>query len=314
MTPDGPRTERVAEQVAGLRPDGVEPGSSVLRGSLPYLRLVRAPAVFSALGDPLAGMLIAQGRVEPRAGTRLAGAAAALYLAGMALNDVADREEDARERPERPIPSGAVPVTTAALLGGGLLLAGIAAARNAGAGAAGAKLAAAVAAYNVLLKRSAVLGPVGMGLCRALSLRMGARAGGRGGDGGRSADAESAVLGAYVAGLTWLARGETGTRAAAATRGGAALSGLALAAAAWRGGGAALPWVLAAAALAGPAVSRAVREPVPARVGPAVGAMVRAVPALDAALAAPRAPRAAVLLFPPLLALARWGRKLIPVH
>jgi hypothetical protein len=250
--------------------------------------------------------------MEPARAARLSGAAAALYLAGMALNDLADRAEDARERPERPIPSGAVSPGGAAALGTGLLLAGVLAARGAGAGRTAAQLAATITAYNFVLKHSATVGPLAMGACRALSLRMGAAAA-RPKRGGGAAGTESALLGAYVAGLTWLARGETGTRSGTVVRGGAAVAAVALGATATRGGRAALPWVLGAAALAGPAILRAVREPVPARVGPAVGAMVRAIPALDAALVAPRAPLAA-LAFVPLLALARWGRKLIPVH
>jgi hypothetical protein len=51
----------------------------------------------------------------------------------------------------------------------------------------------------------------------------------------------------------------------------------------------------------------------PFAVGPAVGAMIRAIPALGGALASKRAAKAS-LVFLPLLALARWGRKLIPVH
>jgi hypothetical protein len=71
--------------------------------------------------------------------------------------------------------------------------------------------------------------------------------------------------------------------------------------------------VAATAALAGTAAIRAAREPTPANTGPAVGAMIRAIPALDAALAAPRAPLRAAVVALPLLALVRWGRKLIPI-
>ena len=38
----------------------------------------------------------------------LLGSSAALYMAGMAFNDIADRDEDAEVRPNRPIPSGQV--------------------------------------------------------------------------------------------------------------------------------------------------------------------------------------------------------------
>ena len=41
-------------------------------------------------------------------------ASSLVIMAGMALNDVADREVDAAERPERPIPSGKIRAKTAA--------------------------------------------------------------------------------------------------------------------------------------------------------------------------------------------------------
>ena len=47
-------------------------------------------------------------RMHAAASAAVALSAGSTYLAGMALNDVADLEEDRRERPERPIPSGAV--------------------------------------------------------------------------------------------------------------------------------------------------------------------------------------------------------------
>jgi hypothetical protein len=67
------------------------------------------------------------------------------------------------------------------------------------------------------------------------------------------------------------------------------------------------------AVLAGPAAIRAARSPSPATTGPAVGAMIRAIPAFDAALAAPRAPLLAAVIALPLLALSRWGRRLIAI-
>jgi 4-hydroxybenzoate polyprenyltransferase len=278
---------------------------------VPYLRLVRAPAVFSALGDPLAGMLVARGGLAPARAARVAGAAASLYLAGMALNDLADRAEDARERPDRPIPSGAVSPAAAAGAGGGLLAAGVLAAASAGAGGAGAGVAGAVLAYNFALKATPA-GPVVMGACRSLSLLMGAQAAG-GARGMKRASFTALLLGGYVAGLTVLSRGETESGGSANALPGAVVAGAALGAAAVRGGRRALPWLAVAAALAGPAVVRAVRRPSPATTGPAVGAMIRAIPALDAALAAPGAPTAAAAVAVPLLALVRWGRRLIPI-
>ena len=290
----------------------MSPPRSMSERLLPYLRLVRAPAVFSAVGDPLAGLLIASGRLGGRRAVALGLAAGATYLSGMALNDLADREEDARERPHRPIPSGAVPVRHAAALGGALMVAGATVTSRRGAPITGVAMAGSALAYNFVFK-STPAGPAVMGLCRSLSLLTGAEAAG-GFRGVRSAAGSAAILGSYVAGLTLVARGETEEEGRNSTPlPGVVLSGAAVAAAMIRGGSRARPWALLTAALAGPAVSRAVRDPSPAHVGKAVGAMIRALPALDAALTSPRAPMRTALIAAPLLGLTRWGRKLIPI-
>ena len=277
---------------------------------LPYLRLVRAPAVFSALGDPIAGLLLDDGGFSAGRASRLSAASAMLYLAGMALNDLADREEDARDRPERPIPSGAVSPRAATLIGGSLLLGGLLAARRGGARWTGPALAAMIVAYDFRLKHSATLGPAAMGACRALSLLMGVEAS-RGEITPRGAEG-ALSLGAYVAGLTLIARAETGRARVVELRTGAALVAGALLATAIRGGPASLGWSAAAAGLAGPAGRRAVERPAPNTVGPAVGALIRAIPALDGGIAGVATPRPALVLLS-LLALTRWGRTLIPI-
>ena len=308
MPADAARQPRVAPRRRPRR----RGGRSVSTGSalLPYLRLVRAPAVFSALGDPLAGLLL-DGDVPPAApAARLSAASAMLYLAGMALNDLADREEDARDRPERPIPSGGVSPRAAAIVGGSLLLAGILVARRCGARWTGPALAATIVGYDFYLKRSATLGPVAMGACRSLSLLMGVEA--SQGEITRRGTEGALLLGAYVAGLTLIARGETGAARATELRTGAGLAAGALLATVVRGGPASLPWAAAVGALAGPAVRRAVADPSPRTVGPAVGALIRAIPALDGGIAGVSATRPAAVLLS-LLALARWGRTLIPI-
>lgn len=277
---------------------------------LPYLRLVRAPAVFSALGDPIAGLLLDDDGFAPGRAARLSAASAMLYLAGMALNDLADREEDARERPERPIPSGAVSPRAAAIIGGSLLLGGVLAAQRGGARWTGAALAATIVAYDFGLKRSATLGPAAMGACRALSLLMGVEAS-RGVVTRRGAEG-ALLLGAYVAGLTLIARGETGAARTTELRTGAGLVAGALLATAVRGGATSFAWSSATAALAGPAVRRAVENPSPKTVGPAVGALIRAIPALDGGIAGASGPAPSAVLLS-LLALTRWGRTLIPI-
>jgi 4-hydroxybenzoate polyprenyltransferase len=94
--------------------------------------LLRLPAVLSAPGDPLLGAA-ASGAGRSAARTAgLVGCSCCLYLAGMALNDYADREVDAVERPGRPIPSGQVSPRFALGLGAALSAAGLGLAAAAG--------------------------------------------------------------------------------------------------------------------------------------------------------------------------------------
>ncbi|WP_331754561.1 UbiA family prenyltransferase (plasmid) [Streptomyces sp. NBC_00012] len=137
-----------------------------------YAELVRAPAAITVPGDVLAGALAA-GRPGIRRTTGLAASSVALYWAGMALNDWADRAEDAMERPERPIPSGrltprAALATAVGLTGAGLGLAALAGGRRTLLRRT-LPLAAAVWAYDLGLK-STPLGPAAMAAARALDV------------------------------------------------------------------------------------------------------------------------------------------------
>jgi 4-hydroxybenzoate polyprenyltransferase len=149
---------------------------------LGYIRLVRLPNVFTAIADVVAAYTVTQG-VKTAGNLRdmalLAGASAALYLAGMALNDLADRTEDARVRPNRPIPSGQVSVAGAAVCGFGLMLLGIGlAALQGNSWQLAIALALAILAYDFASKGIAILGPVTLGLCRFFNVLMGSAAGG----------------------------------------------------------------------------------------------------------------------------------------
>lgn len=188
---------------------------------LAYLQLARIPNVFTALADVFMGFLVTRldflpGRdwitSEAAQLLLLSAASAALYTAGIVLNDLFDVEQDRRERPARPIPSGRVAASSAGRLGGMLLAAGIALAAmvslmigHAAPVLTAVGLAAAILAYDRVLKRT-FLGPVGMGLCRMLNVLL-----------GMSSSAEAwagwnwqiAVgVGIYIAGVTWFARKE----------------------------------------------------------------------------------------------------------
>ena len=71
-----------------------------------WLQLFRAPNLFTAPGDPLAGYLLANFGAGIDGTLPLVIIACLLfYGAGLLLNDFADLEEDRRDRPSRPLPS-----------------------------------------------------------------------------------------------------------------------------------------------------------------------------------------------------------------
>jgi len=183
-----------------------------------YLELVRAPNIFTAMADVVMGFLFAnpppfvsdQGLIL----ALLVGASSCLYAAGVALNDVFDAEIDSLERPERPIPSGRIPLDTARRLGRGLLVVGVILAGTAAAVAAsprtgilGLVLAGCIVLYDGVLKRTP-LGPLAMGACRTLNVLLGMSA--CLSPWGPGHWLAAAAIGVYIAGVTWLARGETG--------------------------------------------------------------------------------------------------------
>lgn len=141
-----------------------------------WAELLRVSALFTVPGDALAGA--AALGVRPNRSTALAvGASLCLYEAGMALNDWADREEDAVDRPHRPIPSGRISPPAALAAAGALTAVGLGLAARAGRPslAVGTALAATVWSYDLRLKHTAA-GPVAMGAARALDLLLGATA------------------------------------------------------------------------------------------------------------------------------------------
>jgi 4-hydroxybenzoate polyprenyltransferase len=144
-----------------------------------WLQLLRAPNLFTVPGDPLAGFLLATGGRPDLRLALVVGASLCFYSHGLLLNDLADLAEDRRERPSRPLPSGAasprvVLIVAVALAVVALLLCGAVGERTAFVGVA---LLAAIVLYNLWSKKIAILGPINMGLCRGLSVLLGATAG-----------------------------------------------------------------------------------------------------------------------------------------
>jgi hypothetical protein len=125
----------------------------------------------------------------------------------MALNDWADRAEDAVDRPHRPLPSGRIRPAAALTAACALTAAGLTLAARAGRPAltVAAPLAATVWAYDLALKHTAA-GPSAMAAARGLDLLLGAAATtGR----TRAALPSAALLGTHTLAVTILSRQET---------------------------------------------------------------------------------------------------------
>jgi 4-hydroxybenzoate polyprenyltransferase len=266
---------------------------------LPYAQLLRLPNVFTAFADILMGTLAAGTLLHrPLAAVLLLLASACLYCSGMVWNDYFDFEIDRKERPFRPLPSGKIARSTARGLGMGLMLLGLGFAGMAGWGADGsdgrpvvlaAALVAAIFFYDVWLKHTPI-GPVTMGTCRFLNVLVATSL----------ADASvlpsyqrvhlALVVGIYIIGVTWFARGEAGQSLAANLRGAAAVMlaalVLALALPARLSEGSvtiAYPYLLVAFGfLIGIPIVRAIARPEPQLVQAAVKRCILGLVALDA--------------------------------
>lgn len=169
-----------------------------------YLRLVRLPNVFTAFADIIAGYFLTNyamhGTPDWLVFAVLCMISAALYLSGMAFNDIADREEDARVRPGRPIPSGAVPLRGAILCACGLMMAGIQIAAWTGRSTliVAAVLSTAIIAYDFVCKGRTLAGPLALGVCRFSNVLLGMSAA------YNSPEALATLRSAPVWGLPWL--------------------------------------------------------------------------------------------------------------
>lgn len=207
-----------AEQQASTEAQGVSPvPQDTARATSPrsarqganvnaWVELLRLPALFTVPGDALAGAAAAGARPNPRTLVAIA-SSLCLYEAGMALNDWADRAEDAVDRPHRPLPSGRIRPSAALAAAGGLTAAGLALASTAGRrplAVAGA-LAATVWSYDLVLKRTPA-GPVAMAAARSLDLLLGGVA--ANGD-IRRALPSALALGTHTLAVTTVSRYET---------------------------------------------------------------------------------------------------------
>lgn len=196
---------KAGEQPLALKKDdGI--GSLRLPALRPYLELMRLPNLWTAVADILAGYAVA-GRSEPASLFLLSLSSVGLYGGGVVLNDLFDADLDRVERPERPLPSGRASTRGALGLAVLLLSVGIGSALIVGlvSGLLAIGIALTALLYNARTKRFPLIGPVNMGLCRALNLLLGVSA------------LPAALLHfsplalipwSYIAGITLLSRGE----------------------------------------------------------------------------------------------------------
>ena len=147
----------------------------------PWLRFFRLRLAATAVSNVLVGAVLSLPSWEhlPLLETALLVASTLLvYMFGMGLNDLRDRERDALNAPLRPLPSGAIPVHAArgalvVLLAGSLALA---APLGVCALAVWAALFVCILLYDLLLKDVRILGPVVMGGVRFCLVAFGATA------------------------------------------------------------------------------------------------------------------------------------------
>ncbi len=194
-----------------------------------YLQLLRLPYIFMAMADVVMGFLLmlTPGALGPGVdfsvlpplerqhglllGLLLA-CSAALYAAGVILNDVFDYDDDLRERPERPLPSGRVPLGRAQFLGWEFLVIGVmlgwaatVATHNYRCGLVATLLAACIVLYDGGFRRTR-LGPLAMGGCRMLNVLLGMSA--LAGPWQAHHWLVAGAVGLYIVGLTWFSRQE----------------------------------------------------------------------------------------------------------
>ncbi len=180
-----------------------------------WAQLFRLPNLLTVPGDPVAGFLLASAGGDGALTWKIIPAACAavlLYCAGLVANDLFDLRTDRRERPDRPLPSGRIRPIWAWIVLALLTPAGVACAFRAApaAGIVALALTATIFLYDGVTKRTRLpgVGAVNMGLCRGLSLLMGAAA-----VGGElwswSVIGPAVGMTGYIAAVTRIAAGET---------------------------------------------------------------------------------------------------------
>lgn len=174
-----------------------------------HLQLGRVATLPTVWSNCLCGWWLAEGGLDGRLAVLLVGATA-LYVAGAYLNDALDADWDRLNRPNRPVPSGTIDRTEVWQWGFVAMAIGLGALAWLGRTTAvlALLLALTILLYDITHKRFA-LAPVLLALCRSLLLLAAAAS-----PAGRLSGLSlwtSLALGCYVAGLSVLARRQTGS-------------------------------------------------------------------------------------------------------
>ena len=140
-----------------------------------YLRLLRIPAVFTAVSNIIAAHTLASmGNMHWDILVVSVLASACLYHSGMVFNDIFDYSTDQRERANRPLPSGAVSLRNAWTLAVSLMVAGLLAAASLG--FVTFLIALALCVFIMIYNGPAkphMFAPVFMALCRGFNWLLG---------------------------------------------------------------------------------------------------------------------------------------------
>jgi len=179
-----------------------------------WLQLIRVPNLLTVPGDPLAGIFLAASSSRDVSLPTVAIAIAAgmlLYVFGLISNDLFDLKDDLKERPDRPIPSGTIKPLEAFIAAIIILVSamGIASLNGRVSLAVAGVLALVILVYNAGIKKIGWLGPINMGLCRGLSLMLGASSAGLPALWSHGVLVAAGLLTTYITAVTVIAAKET---------------------------------------------------------------------------------------------------------
>jgi 4-hydroxybenzoate polyprenyltransferase len=142
-----------------------------------YLRLIRAPNLFTVPSNILAGYfaVVPIGVVDIGQLLSILFSSIFLYVSGIVLNDYVDIKVDRNERPDRPLVSGLIPKRNALILVIGSIVAGnfLASTVSWVSLTISALLTVVIIAYNIRLKGGTVTNPLSMGSARFLNVVLG---------------------------------------------------------------------------------------------------------------------------------------------